>query len=131
MKESSVPASEFGNKFERHKPSWVIVPQNTPAHRGVALTEFMLHMQQKVVRGQAGLSARSCRPASWSTSTRRRLAWAACAENTGRQAVWRNSTGLHSREQRPGPLVGGIDFQGALQERKRLFLFAPLRQQIG
>jgi hypothetical protein len=39
-----------------------------------ALTDFMLHMQQKVVMGQARWNVRSCRLASRSTSTRRRHA---------------------------------------------------------
>ena len=53
-------------------------PQNIPNRIAVMFTEFMLHMQQKVVMGQArpapalsGLNVRSCRLASRSTSTRR------------------------------------------------------------
>ena len=47
-------------------------PQNIPNRNAVALTEFVLHMQQKVVMGQVRLNVRSCRLASRSTSTRRR-----------------------------------------------------------
>ncbi len=48
--------------------------ENIPKRNVVALTEFMLHMQQKIVMGQARWNVRSCRLASRSTSTRRRHA---------------------------------------------------------
>jgi hypothetical protein len=42
---------------------------------GCAKTDkFMLHMQHKLVHGYRPLSVRNCRPASRSTSTRRRHA---------------------------------------------------------
>ena len=47
-------------------------PQNIPNRNVVALTEFLLHMQQKVVMDQAWWNVRSCRLTSRSTSTRRR-----------------------------------------------------------
>ena len=56
-------------------------PQNIPNRNAAALTECMLHMQQKVVMRQARLNVRSCRLASGSTSTHRqslRTATKAC-----------------------------------------------------